>query len=61
MEKTIIFNHKQYLITPCSNLKKGELAIQFNDINTKPMDLFIWESDNPPPFECVIYKVIKEL
>jgi hypothetical protein len=60
--KSVIFEGRNYLVSqrPVDDLKRGEMALLFNDIDTKPMLSFVWSGDNPPPSECVIYRVLRE-
>jgi len=51
-------HHHLYYVEREYELKKGQWAIQFNDIGTKPVEVFVWNHDTPPAPEAVIYKII---
>jgi hypothetical protein len=51
-------HHHLYYVEREYGLKKGQWAIQFNDIGTKPVEVFVWNHDTPPAPEAVIFKII---
>lgn len=51
-------HHDLYYVEREYELKKGEWAIQFNDIGSKPVEVFQWDYDTHPAPEAVIFKVV---
>ena len=49
-------HHLYYLST--DKIKKGDWGIQFNDLGTKPVEIFYWDSNTSPAPESICHKIV---
>jgi len=49
-------HHLYYIST--DKIEKGDWGVQFNDLGTKPVEIFYWDSNSAPASESICHKIV---